>query len=976
MPRIAEPDIERVKRDTDLLSLIQSRGVSLTRKGKNWTGLCPFHGDRSTPNLIVTPGKGLWRCMACGAAGNAIQFVQRHDGLSFRHAFELLSEGGKAAFEGNGRAGPAKASTVPKLPCPLGGDSEGSALLAEVAGYYHERLAHSPPALGYLKTRGLDDEGLCRRFRAGFADRTLGLRIPQANRKAGGEMRGRLKELGVLRPNGREHLHGCLVVPVTTMDGWTTQLYGRRVDPKAAKDSRHLYLPRPLAGVFNPSAFESREIILCESVLDAMTFARHGMDSATCAFGTAGMNDDLEAAIKARKVETVRIAYDSDKAGEKAFQRDAELLMKQGLEILRVKLPWGADPNSYALDQGGEALRKAVRNAAWSSAGLHPAPPAAPPNGNPHPSSNKSQETASSLAAKEAAPGPPAPVAAQPEAAKEKKESASSAQFDSVHLRSAPVAVPPTLERKGEHHEAAFGSASHLRRYRVTGLEKNNGLETLKITLRLEHCPAGDGASRPGGTGGAQALPLLHVDAIDLCRDADRRRFTDRAAEETLLEKDLLKRDLGKLLLLLEQAQEERLGDPEPTTNPVEMTPEEEQEAMKFLKSPDLLEKITEAYAASGVVGESANLLAAYLACVSRKLPKPLAVIIQSTSAAGKSTLMEAVLSFFPPEEVVKYSAMTGQSLYYMGEADLKHKVLAIAEEEGAEKASYALKLLQSEGELTIASTGKDPHSGRMETQEYHVEGPCAIVLTTTSIDIDEELMNRCLVLTVDESREQTERIHQLQREARTPDGLRAAEERKATRKLMQNAQRLLQPVPVTSPHAPALTFTADRSRTRRDHEKYLTLIDSIALLHQHQREAVEITETLRALPVEIDDIEAANRIAPEVLGRSLDELPPQTRRLLEKIQALVKAKMEAEDIVQPLALFTRRELREATGWSETQVRRHLELLEQMEYIARRGGRQGKACLHELLVDADEASGLFHIGLIDTDELRRKQDEK
>ena len=102
------------------------------------------------------------------------------------------------------------------------------------------------------------------------------------------------------------------------------------------------------------------------------------------------------------------------------------------------------------------------------------------------------------------------------------------------------------------------------------------------------------------------------------------------------------------------------------------MTPEEEQEAMKFLKSPDLLEKITEAYAASGVVGESANLLAAYLACVSRKLPKPLAVIIQSTSAAGKSTLMEAVLSFFPPEEVVKYSAMTGQSLYYMGEADLK----------------------------------------------------------------------------------------------------------------------------------------------------------------------------------------------------------------------------------------------------------------------------------------------------------------
>ena len=105
------------------------------------------------------------------------------------------------------------------------------------------------------------------------------------------------------------------------------------------------------------------------------------------------------------------------------------------------------------------------------------------------------------------------------------------------------------------------------------------------------------------------------------------------------------------------------------------------------------------------------------------------------------------------------------------GESNPKHKILAIVEEEGAEK-NYALKLLQSEGELTIASTGKDPRSGRMETQEYHVEGPVAIVFTTTSIDIDEGVMNRCLVLTVDESKEQTERIHELQRLARTPEGI------------------------------------------------------------------------------------------------------------------------------------------------------------------------------------------------------------
>ena len=139
---------------------------------------------------------------------------------------------------------------------------------------------------------------------------------------------------------------------------------------------------------------------------------------------------------------------------------------------------------------------------------------------------------------------------------------------------------------------------------------------------------------------------------------------------------------------------------------------------------------------------------------------------------------MEAILSFVPPEDQVKYSAMTGQSLFYMGETDLKHKILAIVEEEGAERATYALKLLQSEGALTIASTGKDSSTGRMVTQEYRVEGPVMIFLTTTAIKIDEELLNRCIVLSVDENREQTSAIHQFQRRRQTLAGLLAEQER------------------------------------------------------------------------------------------------------------------------------------------------------------------------------------------------------
>ena len=113
-----------------------------------------------------------------------------------------------------------------------------------------------------------------------------------------------------------------------------------------------------------------------------------------------------------------------------------------------------------------------------------------------------------------------------------------------------------------------------------------------------------------------------------------------------------------------------------------------------------------------------------------------------------------------------------------------------------------------------------------MKTEEYHVEGPVMIFLTTTAVDIDEELLNRCLVLTVDESRDQTKAIHALQRVAETFDGLKRNVERDRILNTHRNAQRLLKSVNVVNPFAMQLTFLSDRTRTRRDHMKYLTLLN------------------------------------------------------------------------------------------------------------------------------------------------------
>jgi hypothetical protein len=335
---------------------------------------------------------------------------------------------------------------------------------------------------------------------------------------------------------------------------------------------------------------------------------------------------------------------------------------------------------------------------------------------------------------------------------------------------------------------------------------------------------------------------------------------------------------------------------------------------------------------------------------------------------------MEAVLGFVPEEDREKYSALTGQSLFYFGEGrSLRHKILAIVEEEGAEKAGYALKLLQSEGELSIASTGKDPQTGRLVTMVYRVEGPVMIFLTTTAIEIDEELLNRCLVLTVDESREQTRRIHELQRRASTLDGILASRRKPKALKVHRNAQRLLRPLLVHNPYASRLTFLDEKTRMRRDHVKYLKLIEAIALLFQYQREVKTLTadgEIVEYVEATLADVALANRLASEVLGRSLDELPPQTRRLLVHLDDLVTSVCEKQGVAREDLRFSRRDVRTATGWHNSQLAIHLARLVDLEYLLVHRGGRGQSFVYELMWAGEGKDGSrFLPGLIDVETL-------
>jgi len=966
MARIPDEELEELKRSTDLAALVRSKGVELKNHGtKDLCGLSPFT-DEKTPSFIVTPGKNLWHCMSSGKGGSVIDFVMQYDGVSFREAVELLKSNSPTLYKS---AGPVKKSTVPKLPPPVAFDADDQTLFSQVLDYYAERLKENKPAMEYLKKRGLWNEEALKLFKIGFADRTLGLTLPHKNRKDGAEIRTKLTRLGMYRESGHEHFNGSLVFPIMDEGGAVTEVYGRKVGNQKS-GIYHLYLPGPHRGIWNADCLKSPEIILTESVIDALTFWVNGFRNVTCIYGTEGFTDDHLEAFKTHKTQRVYLAYDRDKAGDRAAERDASRLQSHGIECFRVRFPAGMDANEYALKvtPAAKSLHTLLNGAEWLGKGADGArqrgdgEPKVCPKGeeNRVPSGRgdeqwlgKGQDVSSKIEELQSNDTPRAPsslveIAANLAAdardeARQREDGASktcpkgekrrvpSGRIDEQTPKVEGAAKEIKLKSVGEDYALELGERS----YRVRGLQKNGSLEVLKVNLRLSHGER------------------FHLDTLDFYRAKDREGFIRTAASETMLEADLIKRDMGKLLLALESLQETRIREAmEPTATVPEMAAKERDEALALLKSPDLLGQILEDFDACGIVGEATNKLTGYLACVSRLLGRPLAVIIQSTSAAGKSMLMESILAFTPEEERVKYSAMTGQSLYYLGETNLKNKILAIVEEEGAEKASYALKLLQSEGELTIASTGKDDQ-GRMKTEEYHVEGPVMIFLTTTAVDIDEELLNRCLVLTVDESREQTKAIHELQREAETFDGLKRKVERDRILAVHKNAQRLLKPLHVVNPFAKQLTFLSDRTRTRRDHVKYLTLIRSITLLHQHQRPLKE-KDGLQYIEVTRGDIETANKLAHEVLGRSLDELSPQTRRLLMLLREMIDARCTKENLTPDVCLFSRRDVRRFCGWTEFQVRTHLTKLQDMEYIISHHGGRGQSFVYELLFNGED----------------------
>ena len=400
-----------------------------------------------------------------------------------------------------------------------------------------------------------------------------------------------------------------------------------------------------------------------------------------------------------------------------------------------------------------------------------------------------------------------------------------------------------------------------------------------------------------------------------------------------------------------------------------EMTAEEKAEAFALLRDPDLLDTVKAAIGMLGHVGEAILALIVFLVGLSCRLgafigspSRPLNLIVKGESSIGKSHLIDKALACIPPEWKIDLSSMSAKALVYMTPDSLKNKVIVVAEHVGGEASDYFIRILQSEGVIRHAVTVKN-EDGDFVTELKEMEGPIALIQTTTLISINPENETRLLSIHPDDSPEQTKRIIDQQKQQRTYDGLTVTSQRPAILRKYHNALRQLKIVEVVIDYAPYLQFEARTAnpRVRRDFEKLLNLITVIAFFRQCQKEIKALPDGTCYVEADIKDYRIAYELASVIFQAALDDLPPKSRELLSEIKAYASRIPGS---------ITRRGIRDYTKMPEATLRKYIKPLEDNGYLTIiDGGFGGKTVTYDSNIDTRSA---VELGLISPEELSRK----
>ena len=861
-PILEELEKDRLKKSIDLVELFSTFGVELTKKGSSYMGRCPFHED-SSPSLSVDKEKGLYHCFGCGESGDAFTLVEKMRDTDFKGALDYL-KGPRIHIPSAPRVLPQSRRDEPRderrdtrdeSPAesfPLEERRERALVpsLAEVSAYYEKSLVKSEEAKAYLARRGITPE-IAKRFCLGYSNGSLASLV-------GEEALAELTRHGVFSEGGREHLAGCVTVPLFGEQGEIVGFYGRKIDNS---EPHHLYLKGKHQGLMNRTATSVYRdgLILTESVIDALSLVALGFENVIPCYGTGGFTESHRSALVEAMVRKVLMAFDADEAGHKGAESLCAKLREMGIAAATAYPPSGKDWNDYLVAKGDPAALRIFFDGAFAAA--------------------TTGEDESSF---------------------------------------------PKVTKEGKKYTFAFQEVV----YRVVIANESFG-SSLRANIR------------------AQAAGELFLDNCDLYSSRSRGSFASGLARLSGFEAIRIERDLLAIVERLEQDREKALDEAAPRSEIVVPQGEEREEALRFLSSPELFSEIEADMDALGYVGEKVNKLVVYLAGVSRLLAKPLSIYIQAGSSSGKSYLIETVRKLLPPESVLAISSFSDQALNYMRKEDFTGKVMLLGEAIHNELVEGQIRQMQSEGELSRLVVIKDPKTGELESRQVRNVVRLAFMMSSTALYLNPENASRCLVIHTDESREQTERILELQRRQRTFEGfVRTGSEVPRIIERHQAAGRLLAAIPVFNPLSPYLRFPANRPTMRRAQGQFLTLLETVALARQYQksrvmRENTYSHETVEGIEVDLADYSLARELFREaVLLPNANEIPAGARLLYDALRDMAKKKAAKEGLAITDVSFIQRDARELTQFGSESIKKYLRALVDFEYLELVSGRR------------------------------------
>ena len=502
--------------------------------------------------------------------------------------------------------------------------------------------------------------------------------------------------------------------------------------------------------------------------------------------------------------------------------------------------------------------------------------------------------------------------------------------------RSADTAAGSELrfERDGLFHLFRIGEIS----YRVGGV-RQLFVTSLKVNIRASYAGESSGGSS-------------YYDSLDLYAAKARTGFAQALARTFGTELARVEKDLVLILEHLERERDEALRSGNRKAAVV-MSSSDRELGLSLLRDPRLFDRIVDDMTALGYVGEDLNKQLVYLAASSRKLDDPISVLILSQSAAGKSYLVETVRRLMPDEDVVAVTSLSDQALNYID--DLTHKFLILGEAVHGEVVEHQIREMLSGKELSRLVTIKDPETGKMQSRVVRTPVIVSSVLSGTNHAQNPENASRYFVVNADESRVQTERIHEQQRQKYSLERLEAAPgAAQAIVKTHQAAQRLLEKRQIVNDFAPLIGFPTSLMRSRRDHDRFLDLIACVCYLRQYQKKA-EKAGNLEFIRCDLADYRVAFKIMIEgVMSSTVREVPTGAVGLYSELRAWVCSEARRQKLKPEEVSFTQRHVREITGLGHTWIKQSLRQLVDYDYLAiARGGSERSRAYYRLREDAE-----------------------